>query len=327
MFYTASYISQHIGRSELSPVEEPYLTYLQCTAALVMFGLPKSFPIVWDQYRRYLIDSNPHINFEVSMHLYSDLKYLTNAKNNEMAVKIESADSLKQALGRNDTDFLVQTSQGEFDKQRLSWLEELHATVFQDCWSFSTIKNMFRQGNSIKESYKHAMSKQLNYSVFVFARTDTFLAKPVSIPCNIPPNQIQLPSWQVDTDYEDNDRFAVAGPEAADVYVQAKAEAFLDYVKNPDRVPRSSPRNQTNNWNSEHLLWLWMKENPRIDKKTKPVDWAPLLRIRGDAKVNSRDSQYFPLGWLYFKLLALKSWNISGVSATAMTKTIATMTR
>lgn len=274
--------------------------HTQCTAAIILFGLPKSFPIIWNQYRQNLIENNPHVHFEISMHLYSDIHFLNNTKNNEITVKMESPETLLRAMGRNDSDFLIQTSQNKFDKQNIEWIRDKHTDTFDPCcWTTETLKNMFRQGNSIKKSYEHAKSLRQDDDIkfFVFARADTFLARPVPLSCQIPSNQIRFPSWQVHNKNELNDRFAVAGPEAAEVYVRAKAEAIYEYIKNPSSSAWRSPL-----WNSEHILWLWMKENSRmidVHVQTNRM-WAPLLRIRGGAKVERSDRISFPRGYLEF---------------------------
>lgn len=46
----------------------------QCqSAALVAFGLPKSFQYVWKAYLKHIVKQNPHIKFKAYMHMYDDL--------------------------------------------------------------------------------------------------------------------------------------------------------------------------------------------------------------------------------------------------------------
>lgn len=302
----------------------------QCQAAFVLFGLPKSFPIVWRAYKQNLIDNNPHVHFDVSMHLYSDIKKLTNPKNGEVDVRIESVSTLINIIDQGE-DVLVQTSQADFDAKNLTWLSGDQLVHFGPGWTLNTMKNMFRQGNSMAQSYQHVLKKGNNYSIFIFARPDTFLADKVDIDCSMTETELRLPSWQVHDDDENNDRFAIAGPSAAAIYVQAKAEGFFEYVKRGDdgslekganlwnsvelwkqwilagispRKMDASTQRGKGDWNSEHLLWRWLKENA-VDVTKGSRHWAPLLRIRGHGSVNRRDIRTFPRGWLKFRFSML----------------------
>lgn len=303
---------------------------IQCQAAFVLFGLPKSFPVIWRAYKRNLVDNNPHVHFDVSMHIYSDIKQLTNPKNGEVNVEMESASTLIDTIGQGD-EVLVQTSQADFDAKNLTWLAGDHLVHFGPGWTLNTMKNMFRQGNSMAQSYQHALRKGKEYRIFVFARPDTFLADKVDIDCNMDEAELRLPSWQVHDDDEYNDRFAIAGRSAARIYIQAKAEGFFDYVRRGDegnlakgvnfwnsvevwlqRLHESifptkvdaSTQTGKGDWNSEHLLWRWLNENS-VNVKKGPRQWAPLLRIRGNGVVNWRDTRTFPFGWLKFRLFML----------------------
>ncbi|GAX15409.1 hypothetical protein FisN_8Lh295 [Fistulifera solaris] len=313
-------------------VDDPKVAHnhTQCQAAFILFGLPKSFPLVWRAYRQNLIDHNPHIQFDVSMHLYSDIKTLTNPKNGEINVEMESVATLLHTIGQGN-DVLVQTRQADFDARNLTWLGEKHLMHFGPGWTLNTLKNMFRQGNSMLQSYQHALQSNKEYRVFVFARPDTFLADKVDIHCNIAENELIVPSWQVHDDDENNDRFAVAGPAAARIYVQAKAQGFFHYVKGGQEGDLEKGANFWNSvelwvqwfssgfsskkvdvstqtgkgdWNSEHLLWRWLKENA-VQVTKGPRYWAPLLRIRGGGAVNWRDTRTFPGGWLKFRMAVL----------------------
>lgn len=68
------------------------------TAAIVLFGIPKEFPVIWKHYEDNLIRLNPNVTFSVTIHLYNDVTKLTNLKNNEFDVDIESEDRIAEVL-------------------------------------------------------------------------------------------------------------------------------------------------------------------------------------------------------------------------------------
>eukprot|EP00581_Thalassiosira_minuscula_P000510 CAMPEP_0183746256 /NCGR_PEP_ID=MMETSP0737-20130205/66656_1 /TAXON_ID=385413 /ORGANISM="Thalassiosira miniscula, Strain CCMP1093" /LENGTH=648 /DNA_ID=CAMNT_0025981943 /DNA_START=317 /DNA_END=2263 /DNA_ORIENTATION=+ len=192
---------------------------------LLLFGVPKEFAHIWNHYLEHIVRANPHIQFELHMHMYSDLTSFSNAKNNEMNVITESPSEVRRILNNTmqiirewkDVNMtipmtLVTSPQKDYDTS-LGWLEEADTEQFNKL-SLDTLKNMFRQGNSIQQAYLSSSSlsdnspllfhnnnnmkeetttTMNNNKTYLFLRSDTLLIKPLSIPCTgLPANYIQL---------------------------------------------------------------------------------------------------------------------------------------
>eukprot|EP00581_Thalassiosira_minuscula_P030742 CAMPEP_0183762424 /NCGR_PEP_ID=MMETSP0739-20130205/9060_1 /TAXON_ID=385413 /ORGANISM="Thalassiosira miniscula, Strain CCMP1093" /LENGTH=557 /DNA_ID=CAMNT_0026000701 /DNA_START=271 /DNA_END=1944 /DNA_ORIENTATION=+ len=230
---------------------------------LLLFGVPKEFAHIWNHYLEHIVRANPHIQFELHMHMYSDLTSFSNAKNNEMNVITESPSEVRRILNNTmqiirewkDVNMtipmtLVTSPQKDYDTS-LGWLEEADTEQFNKL-SLDTLKNMFRQGNSIQQAYLSSSSlsdnspllfhnnnnmkeetttTMNNNKTYLFLRSDTLLIKPLSIPCTgLPANYIQIPSWQTGCCPEYNDRTASAGHLAAYEYARAKSDVFRRYI-------------------------------------------------------------------------------------------------
>ena len=271
-------------------------------AAIILFGVPKDFSTVWEWYQRNLILVNPYVHFHVTMHKYSDVTVLTNPKNNEKNVTIETLSEIKSILEDNTSatkripHAVVQSRQAEYDKS-LEWINEkihIKGRMDQPPWDENTLRNMFRQGNSMALAYLEAAASSQKFDMYIFLRSDTLLTAPLILPCpnatevedglvaRFPPDDLWLPSWQVHKD-EYVDRLAVAGMRVANLYAHAKIQGMRMLVQ--DNAVKKIR-------NSEHMLYLWLK-NPlnvhRVNVRRMPTDWAPLVRIRGGGKLNKRD--------------------------------------
>lgn len=269
------------------------------TASILLFGVPKSFQVVWDAYRTNIIKANPHVlHFRVYIHLYSDLTVLTNLKNNEVGVKIESREEILSVLGGDSqqqaTTVVVTSRQGDFDATLKDFVtdEFVHQYFDGKDWTAETIRNMFRQGNSIKLVYSKAAadeaSSQKNPNhVYIFARSDTLLLRPIHIPCTgVLENDIYVPGWQV---YEDEhvDRFAMAGSVASSIYAEAKTTTTVLEIASRNSSLR----------NSEKIMKLWLdaaaaaaESSNNLNVHVMPSNWAPLIRVRGaNQLLNGRD--------------------------------------
>lgn len=273
------------------------------SAALVLFGVPKKFEKIWKAYINQIVKRNLHIKFETHMHIYSDLKKLTNVKNNEVDAIIESPAGIQRILElENITSKLVTSSQSEYDNS-LGWVQKEDLHSFDPCcWTVDTVKNMFRQGNSLKQAFLSALnavntSQKGQYDIYFFLRSDTLLLSPIAIPCTgLPSHQLDLPSWQVFRNEEYVDRFAISGKAAAFIYAKAKADVFPEILldrrgKNALVWAAKPPKGKHDN--SERLLRLWLDANPQIDVKRGDQNWAKLLRIRAGGEINKRDANTF----------------------------------
>ena len=306
--------TKEIAKQNMSTkVQGGNITHNKPVVAILLFGVPKEFNVIWDAYQQNIIQQNPHVFFCVSMHMYQDVKKLTNDKNREVGVAIESVDTIHSVLHKCDPSgpsslssppghsscpkvTLHLTNQEDFDKT-LQWIKPKHTGSFDPCcWSVDTLKNMFRQGNSIQEAYWSSINNtECKPDTFIFARSDTLLTSPISIPetGQLPPNQLWVPSWQVWPDFEYVDRFAVAGLNTAKAYASAKAQVFKRYIQEYNGPPNHDHEAALRN--SEKMLkkWLDSDENEQIKVKCQPKDWAKLTRVRAGGVLDRRDASDF----------------------------------
>jgi hypothetical protein len=272
-------------------------------AALIFFGVPKHFPIIWKSYIQNIIKQNPQIEeFEVYMHMYEDLHQhpFSNSKNGELNETLESPDDIRAVFDNENNEVHIQaklttTSQAKFDELELTWLQESDKTFFYN-YSLTTVKNVFRQGNSLREAYNYLLTEKRkeqsnnDIDVYIFARPDTFLMSPIDVPClGLGDDEIWVPSrnswWGI------NDRFAIAGSHAANVYanrIYGYKDAVLARRINLIEIELGMretvgiPPQQFNN--SETLLRTWLLGNnvkiiPQMEK------WAKLLRVRAGGRI------------------------------------------
>ena len=259
---------------------------------------------------KYIVQANPTIHFEAHIHMYSDLHLssFTNAKNNEINVDIESPSMIRSIIDgsyettkENATKIptrMVTSSQHEYDEKNLSWVEQRDADeLFSNIATIHTLKNIFRQGNSMYEAYQSATSKPFfdndtSNKTFLFLRSDTLLIQPLIIPCNgLASNEIHIPSWQTKKYPVYNDRTALAGSIAAYKYARAKShvfpELFLDR-RGEEKIQWASRDSMKGHGggklhNPERMLMVYLNHlvnGRKIEVKERELTWAPLLRVR-----------------------------------------------
>jgi len=266
------------------------------TAVLVLFGVPKHFRLVWTSYMKNIVQRNPLMKFEVYMHMYSDLhkESFSNARNDEISTNLDSPDDIRVILDEAEAEgiptTLTTSSQSIFDESGLSWIQQSDTSFFPN-YIFTTLQHVFHQGNSLREAFscyqKHNNHWNDNHHVYIFARSDTFLMSPVDIPSVVGSFDVILPSWQSWHGY--NDRFAVAGPDAAKVYatkIEGYTEAILDR--------RSQPESEDEPFrNAETLLKIWLLGN-KLNVIELEDDWAwALLRLRAGGQIEPKDLYEF----------------------------------
>ncbi len=221
----------------------------------------------------------------------------SNGRNDEKNAMLDSPDVIQTILdevgGDNITTHLTTSSQKLFMDPNLSWIQQSDVSFFKDgSYSFRTVLNQFRQGTSLREAFFSYQEQNINwndnYHVYVFARSDTFLISPVDIPSEIGGADAIVPSWHGWSGY--NDRFVVAGPDAAKVYatkVDGYKEAILACRSNPEAEPLFT--------NAETLLKMWLLGN-KLNVTEHEDDWAwALLRLRADGRIEARDSEEFEI--------------------------------
>lgn len=305
-------------------------------AALILFGVPKEFRCIWNRYIKYIVEANPSIKFEAHIHLYSDLHLssFSNAKNKEMNITIQSPSAVRSIIdgsyekakddNNNTTKIptrLVTSSQKEYDDKNLSWVQQRDADQLNSGIStVSTLKNIFRQGNSMYEAYLSATSKPFfrnaaaastassssnNNKTFIFLRSDTLLLQPITIPCmGLATNEIHIPGWQTDSFPEYNDRTAIAGPIAAHAYARAKShifpQLFLDRrnKRGKEKIQWASRQSMSSYeggtlYNPERMLMVYLnhvvENGTKISVKEREVTWAQLIRVRSGGSLADLD--------------------------------------
>lgn len=271
-------------------------------AALVLFGVPVYFERIWKCYMRYIVQRNPKVHFEAYIHMYSDLhKQTLSSVRNKVSVpdaRPQSPDVVRNILNNGSIPFRMTTSrQSTFDEVDLSpWLQYHDTKSFQSGYPFQTLQNMFRQGNSLKKSYETIEENNMIYlpdqkeysndiDFYIFARSDTVLLTPIDIPCSgIGENEIWVPSWASHSGI--NDRFAIAGPNAAKVYA-SRMEGYKEAILLRRKVDGRQPKDLM--WhNSESLLKMWLKMN-LLNVTQMDGGWGKVSRVRAHGIVAPED--------------------------------------
>ena len=239
------------------------------------------------------------IGFTLSLlQYYSDLSQqpFSNARNDEISTNLDSPDDIRaifDEVGGNVSKLLTTSSQSIFEELELSWLQQNDTSFFE--YPFETLQNMFRQGNSLREAFfslqKHNNSWNGNNDcVCIFARSDTFLMSPVDIPTSVGRVDVIVPNWHGWGGY--NDRFALAGPDAAKVYA-TKVEGYKEAILALRR--RHTFEVLPSLTNSETLLKNWLLENKlSVTELEDDRAWA-LLRVRADGRIEPKDLDEFEI--------------------------------
>ena len=271
------------------------------SAALVLFGIPKSFESTWQSYFRNIVERNPHVDFEVHLHMYSDIDKVSTPRNQENNEAVEKIGSVHKILHTADIPAkIVTSSQKEFDNTLFSWMNKTDTLYDYD---LASTMNIYRQGNSIKEAFLSAsMQISLNTTsesyarcghemVYIFARSDTLLLSPIDIPQSGLGNaEVHVPRWHSWVTVTYNDRFALAGPMAAKVYAAAKSFGFKEMVIEQKKKPES-PLSSLGT--AERMLRVWLDKHDL--NVTVVPNWARLLRLRGGGRIHARDAFTFGL--------------------------------
>ncbi|KAL7547290.1 hypothetical protein ACHAWF_010614 [Thalassiosira exigua] len=271
-------------------------------AAIILFGVPKQFSFVWKSYWKNIVLRNQHIEFEVYMHMYSDLHQnpFSNFRNQEYKAILHSPGEIQVFLWTYDIPVLrfTESSQLQFDKSELAWLKKEDRNSFDRSITLQSMQNMFRQGNSLREAFL-TMQKNINVTndidLYVFARSDTYAMDPVDIPCTnrLGTNDIWVPSWQRHSGM--NDRFAMAGQDAAKVYasrINGYKKTVLSLRNGTVKVPK------VGKYSAELMNKNWLIEN-KINITEMDENWAILLRVRADGRIELMDRRIFGIKYAF----------------------------
>eukprot|EP00579_Thalassiosira_antarctica_P028264 CAMPEP_0202025900 /NCGR_PEP_ID=MMETSP0905-20130828/57558_1 /ASSEMBLY_ACC=CAM_ASM_000554 /TAXON_ID=420261 /ORGANISM="Thalassiosira antarctica, Strain CCMP982" /LENGTH=333 /DNA_ID=CAMNT_0048588951 /DNA_START=223 /DNA_END=1221 /DNA_ORIENTATION=+ len=288
----------------------------QCiSAALVLFGVPKAFQYIHNAYIQQIVKRNPHVCFKAHMHMYNDLhqKPFINIRNEEKNGKIESPESIQAILDAEGgiPAQLSTSSQSTFDEANLSWMHENITQNFptKNKLNLQTMMNVFRQGNSMKEAFisasfafelqKQQEQQRHGYDMYVFARSDTLLITPIDIPrSGIGDRDLHIPGWH--RWGGGNDRFALAGPIAANIWVSAKGNVFREMILDPGETLRSMEKKGRTGWNGtlgnpEKMLRLWLDANDSLNVTRGGKDWAHVIRVRMGGVLQRKDTDAFKI--------------------------------
>jgi hypothetical protein len=274
-------------------------------ASLVLFGVPKMFNYIMKSYVRNIVEQNPHVDFSVHLHMYHDLMTVNTPRNGERGAPAETSDSvlaITRSLMEDSPISFITSNQTVFDQSLSSWLGKSD-TLFD--YDMITTMNIFRQGHSMKNAFLSATGSILlegsrilsqdiqpcgNSTVYLFLRSDTLLLSPITIPLTgLPSNNILLPTWEAWRGAAYNDRLALAGPFAAEIYAEVKSSGFKGMIldqksQNASLVDLGTP---------ERMLKSWIDKKGDQLNVTLLDDWAKLLRIRTDGAINGRDKAEF----------------------------------
>ena len=281
---------------------------------MVLFGVPKMFKYILKSYVRNVIEQNPHVDFSVHLHMYHDLLTVNTPRNGEQGTPAESKESILEvtrSLIKDSPISLITSNQTVFDQSLSSWLG--NSTLFD--YDMITTMNIFRQGNSMKNAFRSALGSRIegsdvltvenahqcgNSTVYLFLRTDTLLLSPITIPHSLQSNNIVLPTWLAWRGAAYNDRAALAGSFAAEIYAEAKSNGFKNMILDK----RSNNGSLYELGTPERMLKTWMDKNSDNVNVTSMDDWAKLLRIRADGAINGRDKSHFGIQANYVQNLS-----------------------
>ena len=89
--------------------------------AIVLFGVPKQFDLVWHGYYKKVLSFN-HRPMDIFMHFYTDIKTIYTPRNGEYNSPSTQLDEVMKLFYRTGTNVtFIKSSQEEFDES-LSWL-------------------------------------------------------------------------------------------------------------------------------------------------------------------------------------------------------------
>ena len=124
--------------------------------------------------------------------------------------------------------------------------------------------------------------------VYVFARSDTLLLSPIDIPLSgIGNKDIYVPGWQ-SCKRCINDRFAVAGPSAANVYAAAKSVAFKGMV-----LEQRKRKGSLEDLRGPEKMLQKVLTKSDVNLTVHDPSWAHLGRVRSGGVMTPRDADEF----------------------------------
>lgn len=211
------------------------------------------------------------------MHMYTDVAVITNQRNGEKSVHIQSVNEIKAILNRYEYPYsVIKTNQSEVD-QNMLWLTSKEYTNKFD-FPIESAKNVFRQQNSLMLAYEAA--RRWDPDIFIFARSDTLLISKTRIPSV--PFDILIPGWHYWPGHEYNDRFAICSRKGAELYSK-RGSYYEEAVKTEKYVH-----------NGERLTYKFLDKH-RNEFKIRVMEFkmVNLLRIRGDGTIAKRDVDTF----------------------------------
>ena len=176
-------------------------------AAIILFGVPKKFDLVWHAYYKKVIALNQR-PMDIYMHFYTDIKTVSTPRNGEYNASVTQLDEVLETFYRTGTNVtFIKSSQEEFDES-LSWMYQT-----KDLYNngYISVKNVFRQANSLRLAYDSINAGK--YDTFLFLRSDTFLCDQIDL--SVPARGIVTPGWHTASGV--NDKIAVADAREAKI--------------------------------------------------------------------------------------------------------------
>ena len=238
--------------------------------AIVLFGVPKKFDLVWHAYCKRIIYMNQR-PMDIFMHVYIDIETVSTPRNGEYNASVTKLDEVLEIFNRTGTNVkFIKSSQKEFDES-LSWIYDTEDYYKNN---YTSMKNVFRQANSLLLAYESANERK--YDTFLFLRSDTFLCEEIDL--SVPPRGIITPGWHKWRGV--NDRIALADAREAKIYA-SRGEAYKHYLL-------SGIVN-----NTESLLEKWLKDMG--SRVIEDEDFGFCIRLRGNIKLSKDRSRVINL--------------------------------
>jgi hypothetical protein len=70
---------------------------------MILVGIPKHFDIVWRSYYQKVIQANPNFHIDVYLNFYADVKTVTNVRNQETNVAVDTLETVKEQFKQTGT--------------------------------------------------------------------------------------------------------------------------------------------------------------------------------------------------------------------------------
>lgn len=206
-----------ILRTLLNDEIQPPIQHRTFTAFIVG-GIPQKFDLVWESWKKHIIEHNPSFDFDIFMHLFTDVFNFTSPRNSEYNIPVVSKKKILDIFANFTRIHISSSLQKTYDLSMLSWLSPL-VDPFQN--NFSSVMNAMRQAHATHVAFLDAFHAERLYSLFVFLPPNHFVLRKTTL-SRLQPNQIMIPDWG---SYEGwwghrcyNDMIAVAGRAASEIY-------------------------------------------------------------------------------------------------------------